>query len=167
MCRTGIPDQVLAFRKPGDNLQPIAHPFGLSEYAGERPVPRELARFIGWKDPQTNKRAHWIWQQYASPVWDDIRQTRVLPFRAGKDKEDGRHICPLQIDVIERCVILWSNPGEIVLSPFAGVGSEVYVAVKLGRKGLGVELKRSYFKQMVRNLKSLQAKQASKNGLVQ
>jgi len=93
-CRAGFPDFVLAFRKKGDNPKLISHPKGLLEYAGTRPVPRHLQRFAGWEDPKTNKRSHWIWQQYASPVWDDIDQTHVLPFRKGRDSDDQRHICP-------------------------------------------------------------------------
>lgn len=94
ISRTGIPDYLLAFRKPGENRKFIGHPDGLTEYCGERAVPRDLDRFIGYKgDQKLNKRSHWIWQQYASPVWFDIRQTRVLPYRGGRDKDDERHIC--------------------------------------------------------------------------
>ena len=165
-CRTGIPDYILAFMTPGDNPEPIRHPEGLTTYAGSRSIPNDLSKYAGGVNPLTNepwpakgnKRSHWIWQQYASPVWFDIRQTRVLPFREARDSEDQRHICPLQLDVIERCLTLWSNPGDIVLSPFAGVGSEIYTAVEMGRKGVGVELKGSYYRQMLRNLESLKRK---------
>ena len=159
MCRTGIPDYIWAFRKPGDNPQPIKHPMGLTEYAGERSIPRELSHYNGHADPKTNKRSHWIWQQYASPVWFDIRQGNVLPHQQAKDKDDQRHICPLQIDVVERCLTLWSNEGDVVLDPFGGVGTTGYVAVKNGRKAIMVELKRSYFRQMRRNMKSLRLEQ--------
>lgn len=159
MCATGLADYIWAFRKPGDNPEPIAHPLGLTRYVGERQVPRELNRYLKWPDPKTNKRSHWIWQQYASPVWFDIRQTRVLPYKKGRDNDDARHICPLQLDVIERCLVLWSNKGDIVLTPFMGVGSEVYVAVQMKRKGLGIELKGSYYRQAVRNLESLKHQQ--------
>jgi DNA modification methylase len=156
MCRTGIPDQVLAFRKPGANAKPVEHPLGLTEYAGSREVPRKFDKFLGWDGPQNvNKRSHWIWQQYASPVWFDVRQTRVLPHKEGRDSEDEKHICPLQLDVIERCLTLWATEDDVVLTPFMGVGSEVYVSVKLGCKAIGVELKQSYFDQAVMNLKSL------------
>jgi DNA modification methylase len=163
MCSMGIPDYILAFRKKGENPEPIRHSEGLTEYCGAREVPRNLDQFMEgvnpftnkpWK-PKENKRSHWIWQQYASPVWFDVRQGRVLPYREAKERDDLRHICPLQLDTIERCLTLWSNPGDVVLSPFAGCGSEVYTAVKMSRKGLGVELKGSYFRQMKRNLASL------------
>lgn len=155
MCRTGIPDYVVAFRKPGENPNPIDHPEGLQVYHGERSIPRDLDKYIDFdEDHKGNKRSHWIWQQYASPVWFDIRQTRVLPFRQAREKDDQRHICPLQLDVIERCMILWSKEDDIVLTPFMGVGSEVYVAVGRGRKAIGVELKSSYYRQAVSNVKS-------------
>lgn len=162
LCRMGIPDYVLGFRKPGENPKPISNVNGLSEYFGQRTVPRELDRFMkvnpitgeSWK-PKENKRSHWIWQQYASPVWMDIRQTRVLEFRNAKDEDDQKHICPLQLDLIERCMALWSAPGDVVLSPFMGIGSEIYVAVKNGRKGVGIELKGKYFKQARKHLKGL------------
>ena len=96
-----------------------------------------------------------IWQRYASPVWSDINQTRTLQYRGGRDEKDEQHISPLQLDVIERCCQLWSLPGETVLTPFLGIGSEVYAAVEMGRKGIGFELKPSYFKQAVRNLAEL------------
>jgi DNA modification methylase len=147
-------DYLLVFRKKGDNPVPIAHPTGFSEYAGECPVPPELEKYRGWTGKQTeNRYSHWIWRQYASSVWDDIRMGNVLPFQDAKDPDDEKHVHPLQLDVIERGVALRSNPGEKVLSPFAGVGSEVYGAVKLGRKGIGIELKSSYYNQMVANMK--------------
>ena len=153
MTRMGVPDYLIAFRKKGDNPKPIKHDEGLTEYHGERSIPKELDRFMGTADQSKNKRSDWIWQKYASPVWDDIRQTKVLRFRDSKEADDQRHICPLQLDVIERCVQLWSSPGDSVFTPFMGVGSEVYVAVKNGRKGIGVELKTSYFRQAVKNVK--------------
>ena len=94
-----------------------------------------------------------IWQRYASPVWDDISQTDTLNFREGRDSDDERHICPLQLDVIERSLQLWSMPGDVVWSPFMGIGSEGYVSVKMGRKFIGAELKESYFKLACRNMK--------------
>lgn len=155
VCRTGLLDYILVFRKKGDNLKPIEHPEGLKTYSGSREIPSRLRSFEGHKDQGTNKLSHWIWQQYASPVWFDIRQTNVLSYTEGKDKDDARHICPLQLDVIDRCLELWSAKGDTVLTPFMGIGSEVYCAVKNKRKGVGIELKKSYFNQAVRNLKSL------------
>ena len=153
MCRTGIPDYILAFRKPGANPVPVSHKDGLTTYHGSRPVPGGLNGFLAAKDQSKNKRSHWIWQQYASPVWMDIRQTRVLPYREGREHDDEKHICPLQLDAVERCIELWSAPGDVVLEPFMGVGTVPYVAVKNGRKAIGVELKASYFKQAVRNVR--------------
>ena len=153
LCENAAADQLLIFRKPGDNPIPITHPNGLSEYIGERAIPSDLLRYRNWQGKQTeNRLSHWIWRQYASAFWDDIRLHRVLPYKEARDSEDQRHIHPLQLDVIERCLILWSNPGEIVLDPFNGVGSTVYSAVRLGRKGIGCELKTAYWNQSVRNL---------------
>ena len=153
MCGVASADYLLIFRKKGENKIPITHPTGLHSYAGERPIPDELLKFKGYKGKQTENRfSHWIWRQYASSFWDDIRLTNVMPFKEAKDEEDEKHVHPLQLDVIERCVVLRSNPDEIVYTPFLGVGSEVYGAVINGRKGIGHELKESYFKQSIKNL---------------
>jgi DNA modification methylase len=146
-------DWLLVFRKKGTNPVPIAHPNGLMEYAGERKIPDDLYKFKGWTGNQIeNRYSHWIWRQYASAFWDDIRIGNVLPFKEAKDTDDEKHIHPLQLDVIDRVLTLWSNPKEIVLTPFMGVGSEIYCAIKQGRKGIGVELKRSYYNQAVKNI---------------
>lgn len=126
MLRPALPDYLLKFRAPGDNPVPV-------------------------KSDVTNEE----WIAWARPVWLDIRETRTLNTRPAKEDADERHICPLQLDLIERCVRLWSNPGELILTPFAGIGSEVYTAVKLGRRGVGVELKASYWKTAVGNLRKL------------
>lgn len=160
LCRVALPDYILVFRKQGTNPLPIRHPLGLSVYAGARQPPAKLVRkYTGHTNPKTNKLSHWIWQQYASAFWDDIRNDHVLRYKEAKDNEDEKHVCPLQLDVIERCIELWSTEGDVVLTPFMGVGSEVYGAVKNGRKGLGVELKPSYFRQAQRNLAALVRKQ--------
>lgn len=152
-CSVASADYLLAFRRDGDNPVPIAHPNGLTEYAGERQVPHELLRYRGWDGKQTeNRYSHWIWRQYASAFWDDVRLDRVLPFTEARQDEDEKHIHPLQLDVIDRCLTLWSNPGETVLTPFMGVGSEVYAAVRQRRRGIGVELKDTYYRQAVRNV---------------
>lgn len=152
-CSVASADYLLVFRKRGINPEPIAHPVGLTEYAGERQIPAELHRYRGWTGKQTeNRYSHWIWRQYASAFWDDVRIGRVLPFRDARDEDDEKHMHPLQLDVIERCLVLWSNPGERVLTPFMGVGSEVYQAVRSGRFGIGVELKPSYYRQAIKNL---------------
>lgn len=128
MCRQGLPDYVVTFRKPGDNLEIIPHDYE------SFPVD--------------------VWQRYASPVWMDIRQSNTLQRKSARDEKDEKHICPLQLDVIERCIDLWTNPGDIVLDPFAGIGSVPYQAVLMGRRGLGIELKDSYYTQMVKNLEA-------------
>lgn len=152
-CSCASADYLLIFRKPGENPAPITHPTGLLEYAGERAIPVDLLPWRGWKGNQIeNRYSHWIWRQYASAFWDDVRIERVLPFEKSRDEEDEKHVHPLQLDVIDRCLVLWSNPGDVVLSPFMGVGSEVFSAVKAGRMGLGVELKPSYYRQAVKNL---------------
>lgn len=152
-CGVASADYLLLFRRDGENPVPIAHPVGLMEYAGERQIPSELARYRGWTGKQTeNRYSHWIWRQYASAFWDDVRLDRVLPFREARDSEDEKHVHPLQLDVIDRCVALWSNPGERVFTPFMGVGSEVYGAVRAGRFGIGAELKQTYYRQAVRNM---------------
>lgn len=165
MCRTGIPDYILAFRKPGENPKPVKHPQGLREYHGSRPVPHELNGYLNSEDQGKNKRSHWIWQQYASPVWMDIRQTRTLPYRAGREEEDEKHIAPFQLDVVERCLELWSAKGDIVCDPFCGIGTTVYCAVKGGRKAISIELKESYYKLAVRNLRNIQSEMASRLSL--
>ena len=152
-CSVASADYLLVFRRHGTNKIPIAHPRGLTHYAGARQIPADLLRYRGWTGKQTeNRYSHWIWRQYASAFWDDVRIDRVLPYKEAKDEADERHIHPLQLDVIERCVTLWSNVGEVVLTPFLGVGSEVYQAVALGRRGVGVELKDTYYRQAVRNV---------------
>src|SRR3990167_6420705 len=153
-CTVASADYLLIFRKHGKNPVPIAHPTGLLEYAGERKIPADLHRYRGHKGNQIeNRYSHWIWRQYASAFWDDVRINRVLPFRAARDSEDEKHVHPLQLDVIDRCLTLWSNPGETVITPFMGVGSEVYSAVRMGRRGVGVELKPSYYRQAVKNVR--------------
>lgn len=145
-------DYLIPFRRWGVNPSPVTHPTGLHRYAGGREIPHELLPMRGYSGKQTRNRfSHWIWRQYASCVWDDIRLSRTLPFVEAKDDNDERHQHPLQLDVIERACVLWSNPGEVVFTPFMGVGSEVAGAIALGRRGVGIELKESYFLQAKRN----------------
>ena len=154
MSRMGIADYVVVMRKPGDNPDPVEGEF--KYYVGDNPpagfegIQRDDGRLYFVPKQGTSID---VWQKYASPIWDDINQTDTLNFREGRESDDERHICPLQLDVIERCIQLWSNPGEVVWTPFMGIGSEVYMAVKLGRKGLGVELKPSYYQLAARNVK--------------
>jgi len=148
MCRAGLQTYLVTFRKPGENQKPVAHPEGLTKYCGSD-NPSEGETGI--------KKSHHIWRAYASPVWMDIRQTHVLNVRAAREADDEKHVCPLQLDVIERACVLWSNPGEVVFTPFMGVGSEVYGAVLNGRKGVGIELKTAYYNQAVRNLAEVES----------
>ena len=126
MSRQGLADYLIVFRKPGQNIVPIAH------------TPEQFPVDM--------------WQRYASPVWFDINQTRTLNFREAREEDDVKHICPLQLDVIERALELWSAPNDLVFSPFLGVGSEGYCSVKMGRRFIGSELKPSYFDQAVKNI---------------
>ena len=152
-CGVASADYLLVFRRNGENKIPIEHPVGLLEYAGERKIPAELLKYRGWTGNQIeNRYSHWIWRQYASAFWDDVRIGRVLPFRQAKDDEDEKHVHALQLDVIDRVITLWSNPGETVLTPFMGVGSEVYGALQNGRRGIGIELKPSYYRQALKNI---------------
>ena len=174
-CFTAMPDYMLIFTKKGDNEVPVTHPCGLKYYAGETPIlPNILTawnnanesdlnedqlwnylktKFEDHEDPKTNKLSHYIWQRYASSVWDDIRIDNVLPFRDSKEDDDEKHVHPLQLDVIDRIIELYSNPDEVVLTPFMGVGSEVFSPVSMGRKAIGIELKDSYYKQATENMK--------------
>lgn len=171
MSGMGLADYVVSFRKPGDNEDAISgklkmwsgdDSLDVSREAYKRHCANPPENFNGeeWKPwPFEQWRSILIWQRYASPVWTDINQTRTLQYRSGRDSKDEQHISPLQLDVIERCIDLWSLPGETVLTPFLGIGSEVYCAVERGRKGIGFELKPSYFRQAVKNIASLEEKQ--------
>ena len=168
-CFTAMPDYVLIFTKKGENEIPVTHENGFTEYHGETPILTNIlnawnnanesnftssqlwdylnTKYKDHKEPKTNKLSHYIWQRYASSVWDDIRIDNVLPFRDSREEDDEKHVHPLQLDVIDRIIELYSNKNEIVLTPFMGVGSEVYSPVSLGRKAIGIELKETYFKQ--------------------
>jgi len=155
-------DFLIPFRKVGENPIPVKHDTGFHEYFGASEVPEELHRYRGWAGKQTeNRYSHWIWQRYASSFWDDIRgnmgrgeqSSGALAFdKSETESADEQHPHPLQLDVINRACVMWSNPGETVLTPFMGVGSEVYGAVRNGRRGIGIELKESYYNQAVRNV---------------
>jgi DNA modification methylase len=170
-CFTAMPDYVLVFTKKGENKVPVVHPYGINHYAGEVPILPNILR--AWNNANNSdlnevelwehlnninevdkitKLNHYIWQRYASSVWDDIRIDNVLPFKDGKDPDDEKHVHALQLDVIDRLVELYSNPDEVILTPFMGVGSEVFSPVSMGRKAIGIELKDSYFKQATLNL---------------
>lgn len=147
-CAMGFPDYIVTMRKPGTNPEPVSHGRGFERYIGEMDEPKAQKN----NDARTNKYSHEVWQRYASPVWFDIRQTNTLNIQAARSEKDEKHICPLQIDVIEKCLELWTNQGDMVLSPFAGIGSEGYVSLKIGRGFTGIELKKSYYEQAIRNL---------------
>lgn len=149
MSRMGIPDTLLMFRKPGDNPIPVAGRFNIDEYAGENKPDVAKQAFNGEVDRWNSIN---IWQRYASPVWMDINQSDTLQYRNARDHGDERHICPLQLDVIDRALQLWSLPGETVLSPFGGIGSEGYMSIIRGRKPVLFELKDSYFTMQMKNM---------------
>lgn len=170
-CFTAMPDYVLVFTRKGENQVPVTHPAGINHYAGETPILKNILQAWNnangtnfnedelWQhlnnineEGKVTKLNHYIWQRYASSVWDDIRIDNVLPFRDAKEEDDEKHVHPLQLDVIDRLVELYSNPGEVVLTPFAGVGSEVYSPLSMGRKAIGIELKDSYYKQLLLNI---------------
>ncbi len=158
-CGQGLADYIIVMRKPGENKKPIERKKGFTGYIGGR----EFTNTNFHEDQRKNKLSHEIWQRYASPVWFDIRQTRVLSSEIARDDKDEKHVCPLQLDTIERCLELWSAEGDRVLDPFCGIGSSVYSAVSMGRYGIGFELKESYWNQSIKNLQTLeeQKKQAS------
>jgi DNA modification methylase len=171
-CFTANPDYILVFKKKGENKVPVKHPFGINHYAGEIPILPNMLRAWNnannsnltademWEyinsindDEKVTKLNHYIWQRYASSVWDDVREGNVLPFHDAKEDDDEKHVTPTQLDVIDRLVELYSNPNEVVFSPFAGIGTDVFSPVSLGRKAIGIELKDSYYKQAILNMK--------------
>lgn len=163
-CRGALADYLLIFKKRGENEVPIQQPFGLTMYAGDLELMNEIEKleFLKLKETfatakytedQTNRLSQFIWRRYASSAWEDIRANVCLSYKEARDKDDDRHVCPLQIDIVSRAVQLYTNPNEIVFTPFMGIGSEVYGAVTNGRRGIGVELKQSYFNQCIKNLK--------------
>lgn len=177
-CFTAMPDYVLIFVKNGENQVPVTHPCGIQEYYGEVPILNCMLQAYNnqnktnfnsdqlWKHLQDTKEEekvtkinHYIWQRYASAIWDDIRVKNVMPFKGGKEEDDEKHITPLQLDVIARLIELYSNKNEIILDPFNGVGSTTFQAIKMGRKAIGVELKESYFKQAKINLENVPTQQ--------
>lgn len=133
ISRVGTSDTLLIFRKRGENPEPVTHSSTDNQHPNYIPIP--------------------LWQKYASPIWYDIKQTKTLN-REGKDNDDEKHICPLQLDTIERAIHLWTNPNDIVLTPFLGIGSEVYQALKMGRRAIGIELKKSYFEIAQKNCRN-------------
>lgn len=159
LSRMAVADYIVTMRKPGDNPEPIAGAFDAyygSEAAPSGPLVTETGRMQTKNYPGDNWYSVAVWQRYAEPIWLDINQSDVLSRSMAREQDDERHISPLQLTVIRRCIDLWSNPGDTVYSPFAGIGSEPYCAVEMGRKAIGAELKASYFRQAVANLKSVE-----------
>ncbi len=177
MCFTAIPDYVLIFKKIGENKTKVTHELGLKRYHGSIPLLPPMEKKYGkWdhikikyenhgNDHLTNKLSQIIWQRYASSVWDDIRNDNVLSFKKSREEDDEKHVHPLQLDIIDRIVELYSNKDETILTPFMGVGSEVYSPVSLGRKAIGIELKDSYYNQAIENLKVVKSRFADSNQL--
>jgi DNA modification methylase len=183
-CFTANPDYILVFKKKGENKVPVVHPFGINHYAGEIPILPNMLRAWNnannsnltademWEyinsineDEKVTKLNHYIWQRYASSVWDDVREGNVLPYKESKEEDDEKHVTPTQLDVIDRLVELYSNPNEVVFSPFAGIGTDVFSPVSMGRKAIGIELKDSYYKQAVKNLKEVKSRFKDKKQL--
>lgn len=171
-CRGALADYLLIFKKRGENKIEVKKEFGLTEYFGDLELMNEIEKseyqellnnYKEYTDDKTNRLSQFIWRRYASASWEDIRANVVLSYDKVRDKEDDRHVCPLQLDIITRAITLYTNKKEIVLTPFAGVGSEVYGAVSLNRKGIGIELKESYFNQAVKNLESLEKDEQQKD----
>lgn len=170
-------DYLLMFLRPGKNVEPITHTEGFKNYAGENSIDPELLReFENYKgDQRKNAMSHWIYRQYASPVWMDIRRDRLLGgvshgvstvAKQAIENEEERHVCPLQLDVIDRCLALWSNPGDTILTPFMGIGSEVYQAIMGDRKAIGIELKATYYRQALKSIRfAADAKEREKLGV--
>ena len=146
--RSGIPQYLLAFRKDGENPEPVAHQNGL-EY------------FVGENEPVNGTLSHERWRRYASPVWMDINFSNTLNAKAAREADDERHVCPMALDLIERAIHLWSNPGDVIFDPYSGIGSTGYMAIKTGRKFVGSELKTAYFKQACKNIGSARASHGS------
>lgn len=150
MSRQGIPDYLVTMQKPGEN---------------EEPIKGELTHYVGeGTQPEGKRKSIEIWQRYASPVWMDINPSDTLQYRSAREDNDEKHICPLQLQVIHRALQLWTNEGDVVLSPFAGIGSEGYESINMGRKFIGVELKTSYYDQAVKNL--INAENSCKSNLL-
>ncbi len=162
LSRQAVADYIVTMRKLGDNPEPVAGPFDAyygTEAAPDGPLVTETGSMRTVNRPGDDWYSVAVWQRYAEPVWMDIAQGDVLSHKMARDEADERHISPLQLTPIRRCIQLWSNPGDIVFSPFAGIGSELYVAVELGRKAIGAELKASYYRQAIANLQSIKQRQ--------
>lgn len=167
MSRQGLPDYLITMRKPGTNSEPITRPNGFTEFIGDdEPKARKGEAVVRSRDIEKYQGmtsddpvySHQVWRRYASPVWMDINPSNTLQRESAREEADERHVCPLQLQVIERGLELWTNPNDVVLDPFGGIGSTGYVAVQRGRRFVGIELKNSYFCQAVKNLQSAEGR---------
>jgi DNA modification methylase len=162
LSRMAIGDSIITFRKPGENDEPVAgildHYYGDDQSDAEftEEVQRTWRSEANWQHSRTSEthKSILIWQRYAEPIWTDIVQSDVLSRRMAREEHDERHISPLQLTPVRRCIQLWTNPGDTVFSPFSGIGTAGYVAIEMGRRFVGVELKASYFRQAVSNIKA-------------
>jgi DNA modification methylase len=169
-CRGALADYLLIFKKNGENKIPIEKPYGLTQYDGDLELMNKIEleeylslkeKYVNYKDDKTNRLSQFIWRRYASSAWEDIRANRALCYKPARDKDDDRHVCPLQLDIVTRSVQLYTNKKEIVFTPFMGVGTEVYGAIINDRMGIGIELKPSYYNQALKNLKDAQPEKDS------
>jgi len=160
-CRGALADYLLIFKKRGDAEVPVKKPYGLIEYDGDLELMNEIEKaeylalkekYVNYTDDKTNRLSQFIWRRYASSAWEDIRANRCLTYKEARDPDDDRHVCPLQLDIVTRAVIMYTNANEIVLTPFMGIGTEVFGAVINDRRSIGIELKESYFNQAVKNI---------------
>jgi DNA modification methylase len=167
MCRGVLPDYVLIFKKKGQNEVPVTHQFGLTRYAGDFELMNQSdkeeyaalkQKYIFHTDDKTNRLSHFIWKRYADCMWEDIRANEFLTYKDAKDENDERHLTPTSLDIIDRVITMYSNPNEVLLTPFMGCGTEVYASVSLGRFGIGIELKHNYFKQSIENLSNVKSR---------
>lgn len=171
-CRGVLPDYILVFKKKGENKEPVTHQFGLTRYAGDLELMNVedkknykflLNEYINHEDDKTNRLSHFIWKRYADCMWEDIRPTAYLEYKKARDKDDERHLTPTSLDAIDRLITMYTNPKDVILTPFMGCGTEVYCAVSLGRFGVGIELKDTYFSQSAKNLENVKDRFAMDN----
>jgi DNA modification methylase len=166
-CRGALADYLLIFKKIGETEIPVVKPYGLTEYCGDLELMNVeekqeylalLKKYVNYTDDKTNRLSQFIWRRYASSAWEDIRANVCLDYKNARDPEDERHVCPLQLDIITRAIIMYTNEEETILDPFMGIGSSPYEAIRNNRRGIGIELKESYFNQSLKNIKSLEIK---------
>lgn len=172
-CRGALADYLLIFKKTGETEIPVTKPYGLTEYCGDLELMNVeekqeylalLEKYVNYTDDKTNRLSQFIWRRYASSSWEDIRANVCLDYKNAREPEDERHVCPLQLDIITRAIIMYSNEGENILDPFSGIGSTPYEALRTKRKAIAIELKESYFQQIIKNIESLKIKKENQQG---